>query len=93
MTTGTPLFEQSVELLPPGVEPPITEEVRPDRTGRAALLSQMEEEMRNRASQEEALLRKSVNLQLQWKPRPRPMTESQVPLVYGFRQHSALPLK
>jgi hypothetical protein len=53
MTTGTPLFEQSVELLPPGVEPPITEEVRPDRTGRAALLSQMEEEMRNRASQEE----------------------------------------
>jgi hypothetical protein len=53
MTTGTPLFEQSVELLPPGVEPPITEEVRPDRTGRAALLSQMEEEMRNRAAQEE----------------------------------------
>jgi hypothetical protein len=56
MTTGTPLFEQSVELLPPGVEPPITEEVRPDRTGRAALLSQMEEEMRNRAAQEEALV-------------------------------------
>jgi hypothetical protein len=56
MTTGTPLFEQSVELLPPGVEPPITEEVRPDRTGRAALLSQMEEEMRNRAAREEALV-------------------------------------
>lgn len=56
MTTGTPLFEQSVELLPPGVEPPITEEVRPDRTSRAALLSQMEEEMRNRAAQEEGVV-------------------------------------
>jgi hypothetical protein len=50
------LFEQSVELLPPGVEPPITEEVRPDRTSRAALLSQMEEEMRNRAAQEEGVV-------------------------------------
>ena len=56
MTTGTPLFEQSVELLPPGVEPPITEEVRPDRVNRAALLSQMEEEMRNRAAQEEGVV-------------------------------------
>jgi hypothetical protein len=56
MTTDTPLFEQSVELLPPGVEPPITEEVRPDRTSRAALLSQMEEEMRNRAAQEEGVV-------------------------------------
>jgi hypothetical protein len=93
MTTGTPLFEQSVELLPPGVEPPITEEVRPDRTGRAALLSQMEEEMRNRAAQEEALLRKSVNaqlLQLQWRPKPKLMTESQAPLVFVRRSAALL---